>query len=403
MRRRNRWLPLAFALALPAVAADAQESEAARRAQAPPPDAPAGPPEQPRRGGLFAIVVEWFQGGAEEENPPAPGSALAAVAEPESMAEPEPAVESEPDAATELVPEQAWERQRGHGGEAVTLAEVHRAARDLVAEIEVLRRAQGVTGEPAPVEPGDGDEAPVHAWLESLEVMEKAARVQRRFGMIPFEVASMPAGNITLEHTYGNVLTVIEELRRVKRQLVIEARIEPAPLDADEPAPALVEARLAGASARLDALVGRPVSSNDVYMHVLRVRGAMQPLAAALGVALERDPPGEDTANETKSPKEIAQQLLIATYKVVNLQSRLGMAPSNTPDASLGDVAPADVYEATNRLLVELARIRAHLDIESPPPERHETRRMQPGDVFAQVRRLIADLDRMSKAVAGAG
>ena len=118
---------------------------------------------------------------------------------------------------------------------------------------------------------------------------------------------------------------------------------------------------------------------------------------------LQFEPPGEETAAETKAPKEVAQQILIATYKVINLQSRLGMAPSNVPDALLGDVTPADVYEAANRLLVELARIKAHLDIESPAPERYETRRMQSGDVYAQMLRLIADLDRLSKAAAGRG
>ena len=456
MRRRIRCLLFACALALPAVAADAQGPRTARPVRAAPPDASVEPAEQPRRGGLFATVLRWFRGDAEEETPPAPGSVAPepeaesgsmAVPEPEaesgSMAVPEPEAELEvtavpepvtglevtavPEPVTGLeamaVPEPVTEREAAAKPEpaaeskpaptnararlpaaddgTATLAQVHRAVRDLIAEIGVLRRANGVTGELASTEPGEGYEAPIHAYLKSLEVMEKAARVQRRFGMISFEVAPMPAGNVAVEDTYRNVLTAVEELRRVKRQLVIRARIEPAPLVGDDPAPALVHAHLADASALLDGLVGRPVSSNDVYMHVLRVRGAMQPLAASLGVVFRLGPPVEETTAEAKTPKETAQQILIATYKVINLQSRLGMTPSNVPDALPGDVTPAAVYEVANRLLVELARIKAHLDIESPVPERYETRRMQSGDVYAQMLRLIADLDRMSKAVAG--
>ena len=417
MRRRIRWLVVVFALALPGAAAgDAQGAGAVEPAPAGDDRASAGAARgeaagPPRRGGLIGAVIEWFRGGEEEEEVPrAPGSVLAAVPESESVLPLEPESEPEPAAAPEPESRPARARRPAPDAGAVTLAEAYRAARDLVAEIELLRRAQGIADAPAPVaappapaEPGDGRDAPIHAWLESLEVMDKAARVQRRFGMIAFESGAMPAGDLTLGDTHRNVLTVIGELRRVKRQLVIEARIEPAPPGTDS-APADLHARLAHASALLDGLVGRPVSSNDVYLHVRRVRAALAPLAARLGVSLEPDPPpGSGAAQEPRASKEVAQQILIATYKVVNLQSRLGMAPSDVPGAPPGDVAPADVYESVNRLLVELARIGAHLGVETLIPGREETRRMRSADVHAQALRLIADLDRVSRAAAGAG
>ena len=416
MRRRIRRLVVVFALALPGAAAgDAQVAGAAEpaptgdaRASAETARGEAGEP--PRRGGLIGAVIEWFRGGEEEEEVPhAPGSVLAAVPEPEPVLPLEPETEPEPAAAIEPEARPARAPRPARDGETATLADAHRAARDLVAEIELLRRAQGIADAPAltapttSVESGDGREAPIHAWLESLEVMEKATRVQRRFGMIAFDVASLPAGDVTLGDTYRNVLIVTEELRRVKRQLVVEARIDPAPPGAD-PAPVDLHVRLAHASALLDGLVGRPVSSNDVYLHVRWVRAALAPLAARLGVSLEPDPPPPEpgAAEEPRASKEVAQQILIATYKVVNLQSRLGMAPSDVPGALPGDVAPADVYESVNRLVVELARIGAHLGVETPGLERPEARRMHAGDVYAQALRLIADLDRVSRAAAGA-
>ena len=411
MRRRIRWLVVVVALALPGAAAgDAQVAGAAEPAPAGDDRASAGTArgeaaEPPRHGGLIGAVLEWFRGGEEEEEevPHAPGSVLAAVPEPEPVHSLEPEIEPEPDAALEPEAQPARAQRPAPDAGTATLAEANRAAHDLVAEIELLRRAQGISDAPAPSESGDGREAPIHAWLESLEVMEKTTRVQRRFGMIAFDVASPPAGGVTLADTHRNVLTVTEELRRVKRQLVIEARIEPAPPGTGS-TPADLHAHLARASALLDGLVGRPVSSNDAYLHVRRVRAALAPLAARLGVSLEPDPPpGSGAAREPRASKEVAQQILIATYKVVNLQSRLGMVPSDVPGAPPDDVTPGDVYESVNRLLVELARIKAHLGVETPGLERPEARRMRAGDVYAQALRLIADLDRVSRAAAGAG
>ena len=373
MRRRIRWLAVVFALALPGAAADdtqvagVAEPAPAGDARASAETARGEAAEPPRRGGLIGAVLEWFRGGEEEEEEEvahAPGSVLAAVPEPEPVLLLEPETEPAPAAALEPEAQPARAQRPAPDAGTVTLAEASRAARDLVAEIGLLRRAQGIPDAPVPAEPGAGREAPIHAWLESLEVMEKAARVQRRFGMIAFEPGAMPAGDVTLADTHRNVLTVLGELRRVKRQLVIEARIEPAPPGAD-PTPVDLHARLAHASALLDGLVGRPVTSNDVYLHLQRVRAALAPLAARLGVSLEPDPPPEP-AEEPRASKEVAQQILIATYKVVNLQSRLGMEPSDVPGALSGDVTPADVYESVNRLLVELARIKAHLGVETP-------------------------------------
>ena len=371
MRRRIRWLALGLVFALAAGAtAGAQTSEAADPVQ----DAPAT--DTPRQGGLIATVLGWLRGGgeAEEEDTPAPGSALAAVREPAAP-----------------------------GAEAVTLAGAHRAADDLVAEIELLRRAQGLPEAPAQAAPGAGREALVHAWLESLEVMDKTARVQRRFGMIAFEPSASPAGDAPLEAAYRNVVRVIEELRRVKRQLVVEARIEPAPSEtpAASPTPERLHARLAHASALLDGLVGRPVSSNDVYMHLRRVRATLATLAVHLGVPLAPDPPGGEGAQEAKTPRDAAHQVLIATYRAVNLQSRLGMVPSDVPGAPPGEVTPTEVYEALNRLMVELARVGAHLGVETPGSRHEETRGMRSADVHAQAQRLIADLEGVSRAVAG--
>ena len=315
-------------------------------------------------GGIFSSILRWFRGRDVDAAP---------------------------------VPEQAQERQREDGRKDVTLSHVYQATMDLIAEIEILRQATGVADEPGEAEPQE-DQAPIHAYSKSLEVMEKTARVQRRLGMIPVEVGYIPIKNITPKDMYRNVQAIIEELRRVKRQLVIKIEIQPAPF-AGGKTPSLVYKSLGDASFLLDGLVGRSTTSNDVYVRVLQVHDEMAPIAARLGVALESEPPVVEGSRESK---EVAQQILRATYKVINLQSRLGVDASGVPNMALADVTPSEVFDATNRLLAELVRVKVHLNIQSPRPERPESRNKQPANVFAQVLLVIKNLDIMTKAAGNA-
>lgn len=284
-------------------------------------------------------------------------------------------------------------RQRSNDVKDVTLSHVYQATLDLIAEIHILREATGVTGSPREIVPRE-DQTPIHAFAKSLEVMEKTARVQRRLGMIPIDVGHIPVRTITPRDSYDNVQAIIEELRRVKRQLVITGEIRPAPFVGGK-TPALVYNNLGDASLLLDGLVGRPASSNDVYMRVLQVHDELQLIAAELGVALVSDPLVVDGEKESK---DVAQQLMRATYKVINLQLRLGMDASSVPELMLVEVTPAEVLDATNLLLAELARIKVHLDVRAPPAERRASRNQRTRDVFAQVLLIIRNLDSLTRA-----
>ena len=283
------------------------------------------------------------------------------------------------------------------GGD-VTPSHVHQATLDLIAEIGILRRATGVAGVPADAEAHE-DQSAIHAFAKSLEVMEKTARFQKRLGMIPVDVERMPVRNITQKDVHRNVRAVIEELRRVKRQLVIEDRIQPAPF-AGGKTPSLVYRNLRDASLLLDGLVGRPATFGDVHANVLRIHDEMELIAATLRIAIEHDPPPIEGGRELK---EVAQQVLRATYKVINLQSGLGMDPSDRPHPALVRMTPAEVLDATNILLAEMARVKTHLNIRLPPAERPESRDKISSDTFARILLVIRNLDIMTRAVGHAG
>ena len=310
--------------------------------------------EESNKRSIFSRMIEWFRG--------------------------------EP---SEVAPEQ----EQATAEKDITLSDVYQATRDMIAEIEILRKATGVADAPRKMVLRH-DQAPIYAYSKSLEVMEKTARVQRRFGMIPVEIGTIPVKRITPEDLYRSVQIIIKELRRIKRQLVVRDQIQPASV-AGGKTPSLVYKNLGDASYLLDGLVGRPTTPNDVHMHVLRIQVEMKSIAAKLKAALDSDPPAVEG---DKEPKEVAQQVLRATYKAINLQSRLGMDASSVPNLTLVEVTPTEVFDATNILLAEIVRIKVHLNIQSPPAAHPESQNMQSADVFGQVLLIISNLEIMTRA-----
>ena len=276
---------------------------------------------------------------------------------------------------------------------AITPSHVYQATSDLISEIEILRDAMGVTVYPVEAEPQD-DRAPIHVYAKSLEVLEKISASQKRLGMTPAPIGQIPVKTIVPKDVYRSVQNSIAEVRRIKDQLVIEDPIDPSPFVGGK-TPSLVYQAMGDASFLLDGLVGHPTDPNDVHTHLVYLHDEMELIAAKLKVALELEPPA---VNGRKRMKEVAQQVLRATFKVINLQTRLGMDASGVPQLTLVRVSPAEVFEATNVLLAEMVRIKAHLGIDLPRAEHAPSRNKKPRDLFAQTLLLIRNLDALAKA-----
>ena len=277
----------------------------------------------------------------------------------------------------------------------VTPSHVYQLTSDLIAEIEILREAMGVTVYPIEAEIQD-DRAQVHIYAKSLEVREKIIAAQKRMGMAPAKIGQIPIKEIVAKDVYKNVQTNLAEVRRIKTQLVIEDEIQPTPLVGGK-TPSLVHEQMGNASFLLDGLVGHPTDPNDVHNHLVYIHDEMELVAAKLKVALDLEPPIVDGK---KRMKEVAQQVLRATFKVVNLQTRLGMDASGIPQITLVRVSPAEVLEATNVLLAEMVRIKAHLGINLPRTEHRLSRNKRPRHAFAECLLIIRNLDILAKAAA---
>ena len=358
MSARTRAALAGLCLALAAAQSAAARADAADEGAAP-------------AGGLLSRIVEWF---TSDDAAAAPAQA------------PEPAA-----AAATSAPAAA----------PATLGDVHAAVRDAIAEIALLRAATGVA--PAPAREGAApreDATPAHVHARALEVLGKTARSARRLGMVAAHASRPPVTGFAPGDLHRAARAIVGELRRIKRQLVVEAAIEPAAADADATPPSL-DAELAHASALLDALVGRPPSLNDVMGCVAQIHDELRAVAVGLGASLPSDAPAPASAE--RAPAEVAQQLLRAAYKAIALQTALGMEASGVPAVALEGATPGDALEAATALLGEVLRIRAHLGVgPAPPAARPGEGDGPPGDVYAVARLAVAQLDAMMRAAGDA-
>ena len=290
-----------------------------------------------------------------------------------------------------LSPSSETARESEH--EEATPGEVSRAVQDLIAEISVLRDELGVFDYPPQAELQE-DRTPVHVYAKTLEVLSKVILTQRRFGVPEAQARQIPFKEVHSGNVLANVEYIADEITKIKTQMLIAREIESAPLVGGL-SPSFVYKNLADASFLLDGLGGRPLTPNDVYRNCTHILDEMGLIATKLGVSLDLELP---EAGEEKRPKEVAQQVLRATYKVINLQTALGMDASGVPSLTLVRVTPSEVFDSTNMLLAEMARIKFHLGVDERRAERPEPTGKRPSDSFALVLGIIKNLDGMSAA-----
>ena len=380
--RLRRWLVLFWLAHSCASTATANEAETVGQAPAAAEKTTRGP-EQSGVRRVLTSILELFGGRSEEKSGPGPEHAR----EPASV-----------DVGTQSA---APDPELDGGAVDVTHSHVYRTALDIIAEIDILRDAhanvrdaQAVIRERPAAPALRPDQRPIHALVKSLEVMHKIAHVQRRLGMIPVEPGRLPTEPVGPEEVLGSVDAVIEELRRVKRQLVVSPEIEPAPF-AGGKTPSLVTRRLGHASLLLDDLVGRDPTPGELYEYMSRTHEQVEVMGASLGAALEREAPAVEGP---RTPVDCGQQVLRAIYKAVGLQSRLGMDASTVPDLMLHEITASGVLDAAGILLAEVVHIRAYLSVDMPVAERRQSPRKQWHDVFALALLVVANLDRLTRA-----
>lgn len=185
-------------------------------------------------------------------------------------------------------------------------------------------------------------------------------------------------------------------MRRIKEGLDIASKIQVPPY-ASGKTPSEVYHNISIASSLLDGVVGRSLSLNDVFRNTQYVEDEMELIAANLGVILETELP---PVKSRKFPKDVAQQVYLAVQKLVKLQKALKMNASIVPKLTLVRITPSEIYDAANVLMAELVRIKHHLKIDQPRKSRTLPFGKYPNDVYASMRLINRNLDKLQSSVA---
>ncbi len=280
--------------------------------------------------------------------------------------------------------------------ESVTPSHIYQVTEDIILEIEVLRESIGVDEEPKEPEP-QRSKSPIHIYSKGLEVLEKISRAERKLGMFPTQVGEIPLREIKPADALDITKKILLELQSMKEQLYIKDKIENAPIVGGKMYAQVYE-NLWLASYMLDGLIP-PIKPKDVSRNLQYLQDELRLIATNIGVSIDLDVPKEEGR---KRLKEVGQQALLALYKVSDLESRLsGMAAASVPDVTLVRISSSDIYDLTNILLAEMVRIKVHLKIDLPRGSSQPTTgRVKTNEVFAQMRLVVINLEKMIKAIA---
>jgi len=235
-------------------------------------------------------------------------------------------------------------------------------ARQLAAEVELIRHEMGRPAEPRAAVTVAGA-SPREVYFQALAVFRKADRLCQEITGDP--VAAIPHVLPVAEIKPGHVLLVIEaalrELAEVKHGLGIKEAAEAPARDASK-VPSDVFGALATANRQINLLLERPFRPTDVYQQVS--------LAVAYAARLtDEDPPAPAAFERGKRPADVYARLTRCLDLVRGLVGKAGHPViERAPDAGdAAGVSPSDVFDLASLVLAEVAFLHALRQDPNPP------------------------------------
>ena len=330
--------------------------------------------QEEQEGGLLDQISEWFESSSTDATE---------TQSPKSVGKREESPQSSPaDVLADRFP---------------TPSGVYRVVQDLIAETDLLRDEVGVFGIP-PESELQQERLPIHVYVKALEVLSKVTRIQNRFGVPTAQSGRIPFKEVDWGDVDQIVLHTLDELRRIKTRWGMKGMIESATLEVGMTSDQVYR-RLSYASSLLDGLLGRPLTPDDVFLNCASILGDLELVASELGVPLDLEVPEADGANN--SWKDVARQVKLATLRIINLQTRLGMNPSVMPKLTMVRVTPSEVFDYSNILLAETARMKFRLGVDTFPEEPPDTDGKTADDIVELLLGITNALDTITAAVGG--
>lgn len=276
--------------------------------------------------------------------------------------------------------------------EQLTPSHVYQHAERLIAEIELIRRFEGVT-EPAR-DPGTQiNKLPIHVVQKAVELMDKVRRYQQSLGMDPLTIDPLPFERMTPLIAFEAVNSVLSNIREVKGRLGIGEAIEPVPFRSGK-TPTEVYELLWRASYLLDGVVEETTPSEVLA----KERQAYRDLLL-ISEALDSAPPEESRTYENKEPRDVLMENYVTMYRLARLQRALGMVPFYVPPLPGGEITPSNAYDTAGTIVGELHRIKTTLGVTVPSPPLERFEEATPSDVYAVARLIQKGLETLFEEI----
>ncbi len=271
----------------------------------------------------------------------------------------------------------------------ITPSHVYQQAQLIVGEVQIIR--QVMNADASARTPGvQTDKRPIHVYAKSLEVMGKVARTLSALGLAPPEIGSIPLHTVTPQEVYDSTQRILRQLARIKSKLNITQKSVVPELTTGY-TPSDVYEKVWLASNLMDAVAGQ-VSPNLVYRNTMYVLAELDLIASAANIQLEQSAPAPLPGI---GPKRVNLEGFMNLYRLANLERQLGMPPLRVANFPSGKITPADVFDTTNTMLAELARIKNSLGISKFYSQVSPPKGKKPPDVHANMRLIATQLRQL--------
>lgn len=261
---------------------------------------------------------------------------------------------------------------------ATTPRDVYGQVELLITDINELRSKNNITEEAR--KPGiQIAKTPLHVYTKGLELLEKVNRYRSMQGLPASQEYSLPSKKVTP----AEVLALVKVIRAQVAEAGLDHALNYTP-DAsirEGITPSDVYERIWYASYLMDGLAGS-IKPSLVYRNAQKIEACLMDIAQKMGTELT---PFNIDVPKDKKPIDVNIEAYKAFYKVVLLERNVGIPASRVPSFPAGNITPSDVYDTTNNIIAELARIGIALDVPPPDSVPAPSGQITPNHVYAQM------------------
>jgi len=240
---------------------------------------------------------------------------------------------------------------------------------------------------------------PREVFFQAITMFRKADRLCFEHVRERVEEPKPPEGEITPQDVYRVVEAAIDRIRRVKRELGVDTKVEPAPLDPSK-TPSDVFRSAVQANRQLNLLLERQFAPSDVFQQVTVGVGYASRLLESFPNA-EVMPP-EPKFEDGKRPADVYRRLVtcFGVIREVAERADIEMLELEIDEEQIADARPSDVYDVASLLISELAYLHARLPDAQPPRPVYYVGRKFPSHVYQRVGILELQIEQLHSLAA---